>query len=506
MRIETFLRQSAAADPGKAAIVAGATRLTYAELDETSDHLAAVLHERGVRDGERAVILMENIWEAAVAIFAVVKAGAVFCPVNPTTKAEALRFILGNCEPKAVLTQGKYAGLLAEATPASSSALLVICAQGAPTPDGLAFEDCIRHQTRLPPAGGADADLAMIIHTSGSTGEPKGVMMSHASMDAASSAIAAYLQNTDDDVVLNALPLSFTYGLYQLLVGVRVGATMVLEKSFAFAYAVLERARAEGVTGLPLVPTMAAMILAMRDAVELPTLRYITNAAAPLPPAHVKELRSRFPDAQLYSMYGLTECARATYLPPKELDRRPESVGKAIPGTEAFVVDEAGRPAAPGAVGELIVVGPHVMQGYWRNGAATAAAIAPGRRPGERRLRTGDLFRADADGFLHFVGRNDDILKIRGEKVAPLQVESVLHACPGVTEAMVIGLPDPVLGTMLHAMVVAADPALTERAVLRHCRELLPDVMVPRSVEFRAELPKTMSGKVIRRQTTATGE
>ncbi len=194
MRIEAFPRQSAAADSGKAAVVAGSKRLTYGDLDGMSDRLAAVLHERGVREGERAVILMENIWEAAVAIFAVMKAGAVFCPVNPATRAEGLRFILGNCEPKAVLTQGKYAGLLAEATPLVSPAPLVIWAQGTPAHDSLAFEDCIRHEADSPPASRADADLAMIIHTSGSTGEPKGVMMSHANMDAASSAIAAYLE------------------------------------------------------------------------------------------------------------------------------------------------------------------------------------------------------------------------------------------------------------------------------------------------------------------------
>jgi acyl-CoA synthetase (AMP-forming)/AMP-acid ligase II len=246
---------------------------------------------------------------------------------------------------------------------------------------------------------------------------------------------------------------------------------------------------------------MAAIILSMKDLASdaLPGLRTITNAAAPLPPVHVDGLRRLFPGARLFSMYGLTECARATYLPPEELDRRPDSVGKAIPGTQALIVDEAGRPATPGTVGELVVCGPHLMRGYWENEPATNAALRVGSRPGEMRLHTGDLFRADADGFLYFVGRRDDMLKIKGEKVAPRQVEAALHACPGVVEAVALGVPDEILGTALHAVVVASDPALTERAVIRHCARTLPDFMVPKSVEFRAQLPKTASGKVIRR-------
>lgn len=507
MRVETLLRNTAAAIPGRIAVTAGEMRLSYGMLDEKSDRLASFLLACGVRRGDRVVIFMENIWEMTVAVFAVLKAGAVFCPINPSLKADGLRFALGDCRPSAVLTQGKYARLCEDVGSDMPVSPIIVATRGtAAIPGVLAFEDCFAKESGHLAEARTDDDLAMIIYTSGSTGNAKGVMMTHANVVAASASIADYLENSADDVILGVLPLSFTYGLYQLLVAVRVGARLVLQKNFAFPHAVLAAARAEGVTGLPLVPTMAAMILAMKDVEPLPTLRYITNAAAALPTAHVAGLKELFPKVRLYLMYGLTECARATFLPPDEVDRRPASVGKAIPGTEVLVVDETSRSLPAGTVGELVVRGPHVMRGYWENPAATDAVLRPGPRSGERWLYTGDLFRTDADGFLYFVGRKDDIVKVRGEKVALGQVEAALHACRGVVAAVVVGVPDPVLGTALRAVIVVSDPTLTERDVLRHCAGILPESMVPKTIEFRAELPLTPSGKVSRRLVTEAGE
>jgi long-chain acyl-CoA synthetase len=326
--------------------------------------------------------------------------------------------------------------------------------------------------------------------------------MTHQNVVAAATSITAYLENTPDDVILNVLPISFDYGLYQVLMAVKVGATLVLEQSFAYPQAIFARMTAERVTGLPLVPTMAALILQMRDLAPgtFPHLRYITNTAAVLPPAHIARLQTLFPTARLYSMYGVTECKRCTYLPPAELARRPGSVGIAIPDTEAYVVDEHGARVAPGVVGELVIRGAHVMKGYWENPEATARALRPGPHPWEKVLHTGDLFRADADGFLYFVARRDDIIKTRGEKVSPKEVENALYALPGIREAAVVGVPDPVLGLALKA-VVAADPQakLTAHDVIRHCARHLEDFMVPKMVEFRDALPKTESGKIIRR-------
>ncbi len=505
MRMERFLTENARRLGGKTALVAGGRRLTYAELDALSDRLAAGLADAGVGRGDRVLIFMDNCWEAAVSIFAALKAGAAFSPVNPSTKAEKLAYIVGNCRPAAVVTQARLCGVAAQArTLAKAEAMAIVsaAAPGGACPAGaIPLPDLLEADASPPAHGGIDVDLGMLIYTSGSTGRPKGVMMTHRNMDAASESITGLLENREDDVILSVLPLSFNYGLYQLLMSVRLGATLVLEKSFAFPQAIFERMREEGATGFPLVPTMSAMVLQMRDLApdHVPSLRYITNTAAALPPTHIAQLRELFPRARIYSMYGLTECKRCTCLPPEEIERRPGSVGIAIPNTEVFVVGEDGLPVPRGEVGELVVRGPLVMQGYWGNPEASAQMLRPGFNPWEKVLYTGDLFRADADGFLYFVSRKDDIIKTRGEKVAPKEVEAVLQAHPGIADAVVFGVPDPVLGHAIAAMVVALDPALTEREVVRHCAANLEDFMVPRSIEFRTELPKTDTGKVSRR-------
>ncbi|KQZ82898.1 AMP-dependent synthetase [Mesorhizobium sp. Root157] len=503
MRVEQFLTANASSHPEKTALVTDRRRLSYAELDDLSGRLATALASNGVKRNDRVLIFMDNCWEAAVSIFAAMKAGATFSPINASTKADKLAYIRADCEAAAILTQAKLMPVVTEAVGESAGIFLASTAgtAGECPPGAISFTDCLLNEARQVDHRGIDVDLAMLIYTSGSTGRPKGVMMSHRNCDAASDSITTYLNNTRDDVILNVLPLAFDYGLYQLLMAIRLGATLVLEKSFAFPQAIFDRIRQEGVSGLPLVPTMAAMILQMRDLKpgSLPSLRYITNTAAALPVAHIERLRTLFPGVQLYSMYGLTECKRCTYLPPEQLERRPGSVGVAIPNTEAFVVDEDGSRVAPGVAGELVIRGPHVMQGYWRNVTATQQMLRPGPNPWEKVLYTGDLFKADEDGFLYFVGRKDDIIKTRGEKVAPKEVEAVLHNHPGIAEAVVVGLPDPVLGQAVGALVVASDPTLSEKDVIRHCARHLEDFMVPKSVEFRTELPKTDTGKISRR-------
>jgi len=501
MRLEQFLRDSARLRGDKTALIARDVRLTYAELDSMSDRLAARLGDLGVGRGDRVLVFMDNCWEAAVSVFASAKAGAVFSPINPSTKADKLDFIIGNCRARAVLTQARLLPVVAEAND-GGELIVVSTSAGGKAPEGaVSFEECLQSAAALPRHGGIDVDLAMLIYTSGSTGRPKGVMMTHRNIEAAASSITTYLENTPDDIILNVLPLAFDYGLYQLIMSIKMGATLVLEKSFSFPQAIFDVIRAENVTGFPLVPTMAALILQMRDIKPgfLPSLRYVTNTAAALPPAHIARLRELFPGARLYSMYGLTECKRCTYLPPAELDRRPGSVGIAIPNTEAFVVDDFGQPVPPDTPGELVIRGPHVMQGYWENSEATNRMLRPGFNPWEKLLYTGDLFRRDAEGFLYFVGRKDDIIKTRGEKVAPKEVEVVLHACPGVAEAVVIGIPDPILGHAIGALIVLSDPNLTQREILRHCQANLEDFMVPKIIEFRSELPRTDTGKVSRR-------
>ena len=492
MRVETFLLDSARRFPDKTALVAGPERLTYVELARRAQALAATLARHGVTRGERVVIFLHNSTDAVVCVFGTLLAGAIFSVVNPGTKADKLAYILNHCTAKALITEPRLANI---ATAARERAPAVAAMLTTPLD--------YREGGSLAPAG-IDLDLAMIVYTSGSTGFPKGVTMTHANIVAAATSITTYLESRADDVVLSVLPLAFDYGLYQALMCAKVGATLVLEKSFTYPAVALEKLRAERVTGFPLVPTLAAMLLQMKHLRPdmFPDLRYITNTAAALPKAHIARLRELFPTARLFSMYGLTECKRCTYLPPEQLDLRPQSVGIAIPGTEAYVVDEHGERVAPGVVGELVIRGAHVMKGYWADEAATDRVLKPGPYPWEKVLYTGDLFRTDAEGYLYFVGRKDDIIKTRGEKVSPKEVENVLYELAGIREACVIGVPDPILGQAIKA-IVAAEDGITERDVIRHCAARLEEFMVPASVEFRSQLPKSENGKIARKELVA---
>ncbi|HEY6864178.1 MAG TPA: AMP-binding protein [Burkholderiales bacterium] len=491
MRVERFLWEAAERFPDKTAVVAGDARPTYAELAGRAAGLARELKRRGLRRGDRVALFLHNSVEAVAGVFGVLAAGGVFSVVNPGTKADKLAYILNNARASAIITEPRLAAVAKEAAALAPSILDLI-----ETPFDFPADDAR-------PVGGIDLDLAMIVYTSGSTGFPKGVMMTHANIDAAATSITTYLESRADDVVLSVLPMAFDYGLYQALMCAKVGATLVLEKSFTYPAVVLEKLRAEKVSGLPLVPTLAAMLLQMKQLEPglFPHLRYLTNTAAALPPAHIARLRQIFPQARVYSMYGVTECKRCTWLPPEQLDVRPSSVGIPIPGTEAWIVDETGERVPPGTTGELVIRGAHVMKGYWENEEATRRALRPGPYPWENVLYTGDLFKADEEGYLYFVARMDDIIKTRGEKVSPREVENCLYEIPGVREAAAIGVPDAVLGNAIKA-VIAADPGagLTERDIIRHCAARLEDFMVPKHVEFRGELPKSENGKIARRE------
>ncbi|WP_243295343.1 class I adenylate-forming enzyme family protein [Geothrix mesophila] len=497
MLVHEFLTRSAARFPQKVALVCDGRRLTYAELDDMTDRLGNALVQGGVGRGDRVALHLPNSVEAVVGIFAALKAGGTFVCINASTKAEKLAYILNDCRAKALLMQERTGGW--DAVPSLS--LGVLCgAQETPADPRLRrFEETLAKAPATPlPLRNIDLDLACLVYTSGSTGEPKGVMCDHSNVDFASTAIMTYLENRAEDVILSALPLSFDYGLYQLLMAFKMGGTLVLERSFMYPTVILQQIQEERPTGFPGVPTIFAMLV-QKDlrAYDTSSLRYLTNTAASLPPSRILELQAAFPGVALYSMYGLTETKRTLYLPPDQLAIRPGSVGIPIPGTEAWIEDESGRRLGPGETGELVVRGRHVMRGYWEAPEATAQRFRPGPIPGERLCYSGDLFRQDADGYFYFLSRKDDIIKSRGEKVAPKEVENVLHMLPGVT-AVVVGVPDPTAGEVVKAFVVANGTPLTEAQVIAHCRAHLEDFMVPKYVEFRTDLPMTSSGKISR--------
>jgi acyl-CoA synthetase (AMP-forming)/AMP-acid ligase II len=326
-------------------------------------------------------------------------------------------------------------------------------------------------------------------------------MMTHQSMVFAAGSIAQYLRVGPDERILGMLPLAFDYGLYQLLMNVLRGGTLVLERSFAFPAQIVKRVQEEEATVFPGVPTVYATLLSMRRGMEfeLPSVRRVTNTAAALPATFHAELARIFPNALVFAMYGLTECKRVSYLEPELLAERPTSVGKAIPGTETMVLREDLTPVEPGETGVLYVRGPHVMVGYWRKPEQTAEMIVEGPLPGERMLCAQDQFTVDEEGYLYFVGRSDDIIKTRGEKVSPIEVENVLFDIEGIKEAAVIGVPDEVLGEAIKAFVVLDEGAeLTAQEIVAACRTRLENFMVPAEVEFLDALPTTATGKVRR--------
>jgi EpsI family protein len=504
--VDGFLEATASRTPDGLALVCGASRLTFAELDCGVSRVAAGLARLGVSRGDRVVMHLENSVEAVLGIFGSLRAGAVIVPVNPTTKSEKLAHILRDCEPTAVISTERAAQVLSNALDRVARHPGVILTGATPESlqqsqlkSAVAFDDLLTGAPQPSRLRQIDLELAALIYTSGSTGRPKGVMLSHGNIVAATSSIDRYLQNSSSDVILNVLPLSFDYGLYQLFLASYAGASVVLERSFAYPALLLELMARERVTALPIVPMIAALLLRYDlGATDLSSLRYITNTGAVLPPAHIEALRHRLPHVRVFSMYGLTECKRVSFLAPDEIDKRPTSVGKPMDNVEVFLVDSEGSRLDHG-VGELVVRGANVMQGYWRAPEDTARVLRPGLLPGERVLHTGDIFRIDEDGFMHFQHRLDDVIKSRGQKVSPREVEDVLHAVPGVVEALVVGVPDAILGVAVKGYVTVAPGVLTsEREILSHCAKHLEDFMLPRSIEIVSELPHNDSGKLAR--------
>ena len=502
MQVESFLELSAERSPDKIGLVCGSRRLTYSQLDRLANRLANDLLAAGVTRGERVAIFAHNSVEAVVGIFAALKAGAVFLVINPSTKSDKLAYVLNHCSAAGVICDTGCYPVFASCR-ASLTKAPVVWVPGAE--EGCRSLNHVLNEEgdeRRPAKKCIDIDVAALVYTSGSTGQPKGVTLTHLNIVSAATSITTYLENTAEDVIINVLPLAFDYGLYQVLMAFKMGATIVLERSFTYPGAVLETVVRERVTGLPLVPTICAILLQMDlSQFDLSHIRYISNTAAALPSEHIRELRKRLPHAVIYSMYGLTECKRVSYLPPDQIDIRPESVGRGMPNEEVYIVDDDGNRVGAHEVGELVIRGSNVMKGYWNDPEETAKRLKPGPYPWELALYSGDLFRSDEEGYLYFVGRKDDIIKTRGEKVSPREVEEVLYKLTGIAEAMVIGVPDPVLGSAIKAVVSLRPGAeITAQHVLRHCKANLEDFMVPKFVEFLAALPKTANAKLNRRE------
>jgi len=516
--VHEWLDRSAKRFAGKDALVCGDDRCTYGALGTRSETLAAGLQSMGVERGGRVVVFLDNSIETVVSMYGILKAGGVFVIVNGGMKAPKLAHILRDSGAAVMIAHTGKARVVEAAVQASGwDVQLVWIGKEAAMPAGV--------ETRTVPweslqAGGTatgenlqrnrprciDADLAALIYTSGSTGEPKGVMSTHHNVVSAARSIIQYIGNREDDIILDVLPLSFDYGLYQVIMSVMFGGTVVIEKSFIYLHAVLQRLAKERVTGLPIVPTVAALLLRLEniDEYDFSSLRYMTNTGAALPAHHIRQLRRIFPHLTIFSMFGLTECKRVCYLPPEHIDAKPGSVGRAMPNCEVFVVDGEGNEVAPGETGELVVRGANVMQGYWNSPGQTAAAYEAGDYPEDRRLRSGDRVRIDEEGFLYFLGREDDMIKSKGERISPREIEDTVCALESVSEAAVIGVPDEVLGQAVKLFVVPTPGGdVSVNDLLKYCKDQMESFVVPKFVEIREKLPHTPNGKVDKKALSA---
>jgi acyl-CoA ligase (AMP-forming) (exosortase A-associated) len=481
-----------AGDEDRVALIHDVRRLAYSDLRALVRRYASAFHAAGLRRGDRVAVLLPKSIEECAAIFAVSRAGGVCVPVNPLLRPAQVRHIVEDCGAAILFTDAVLRDTHAEAL-ADLDGLTVVDV-------GSLGMSPVRP---IPPSEAIGEDLAAILYTSGSTGRPKGVMLSHRNLIAGTRIVRGYLQIGAGDRILSILPLSFDYGLNQLLTAVEQRASLVL-LTFRFGDEIVRAIRDHECTGLAGVPTVWSILTRaapLLPTTKLPSLRYITNSGGAVPSATTARLRELLPDTRIFLMYGLTEAFRSTYLPPDHVDRRPTSIGKAIPECEVFVLSPDGRRANPGEPGILVHRGPTVSLGYWKRPDDTAKVLRPNPLTAagcgaDIVCYSGDLVVQDEEGFFYFVGRDDAMIKSSGYRISPSEVEEVLMATGRFRQIAVIGLPDPVIGQRVHAVAVAREQPIDVRGALTAAADKLAAFMLPREIELVADLPVTPNGKV----------
>ncbi len=507
-----------AAPESATALVAGTRRIDYDGLRAQIEDFALALASLGVSADARVGIWLEKHVETVVAIFGTARAGRVFVPVNPLLKAAQAAYIARDCNVEVLITSAARWASLRSLTSECPDLRHVILVESARVErDEGAVVQLSWGEMLAGRSNGAtlrkpiDVDMAAILYTSGSTGRPKGVVVSHRNIVEGARSVSAYLENDPSDRILAVLPLSFDYGLSQLTTSFLVGATVVLH-NYLLPQDVVRILEREQITGLAAVPPLWIQLATL----EWPKgasahLRYFTNSGGAMPTATLAELRKRAPKAKPFLMYGLTEAFRSTYLPPTEVDRRPTSMGKAIPNAEILVVREDGSECAPGEPGELVHRGALVSLGYWNDPEKTAERFRP--LPGQRRelvltelaVWSGDTVRKDEEGFLYFVGRRDEMIKTSGYRVSPTEIEEVVYRSGLAAEVAAVGVEHPTLG---QAIVLVAKPAhgrqADSKALLDACKGDLPTFMLPQLIDWvDAPLPRNANGKIDRKALAA---
>lgn len=510
--IDHLPRRVAEQQPDSIALTAGGRSITYAELEKQVVGVAHGLLALGLARGARIGVFLEKRFETVAACFGASRAGGVFVPINPILKPPQVAYILRDCNVRILITSAaRLAGLGEQLAECPDLAHIVVVDETAAGGEVTGATVHAWPDLLLSPARAGyrviDVDMAAILYTSGSTGRPKGVVLSHRNVVAGGKSVAEYLENHQGDTLLAALPLSFDAGFSQLTTAFHVGARVVL-LNYLLPNDVLTAIVHERVTGLTAVPPLWIQLTQLKwPATVTDHLRYIANTGGRMPLETLRQLRAALPRTKPFLMYGLTEAFRATYLPPEEVDRRPDSIGKAIPNAEILVLRDDGTPCAPNEPGELVQRGALVGMGYWNDAEKTAERYRPlpGRESGlvvpELAVFSGDTVRMDEEGFLYFIGRRDEMIKTSGYRVSPTEIEEVIYGTHRVGECAALGVAHPTLG---QAIVVVATPkegqGLDGQGLLADCRERLPVYMVPSRIDVRpGPLPRNPNGKIDRK-------
>ena len=496
----TIYDQLASIEPSHLAVQDGDLHLNYGELRQKVDAFAAFLAAQNVRPGDRIATRLNKGVEEIICTYAAARLGAVFVNIHPAWPRSQVNQVL--CDAAPVVLVGdtlRLAGL-------ECDALIVNVDEENSANGAICFGDALA-TTSSPPRRFTDSTaLASLLYTSGSTGNPKGVMHSHANLVGFATHVAEYLDNTQDDRIIGILPISFSYGLSQLLCAIRVGGTLVLPQSTipGEIVATLERERITGVAGVALILSQIADIVE-EESLELPQLRYITCAGGPLPDPIGRRLRKLLPDADLVLMYGSTEALRSTYLPASLYDSKPGAIGQAIPGVEVELITEDGRVAEPNEPGEIVHGGALGMLGYWRDEAASAAKLRDCPALNERGIHqpvlfTGDLARRDTDGCLWFVSRANWMIKSGGFRYSITELEQAIESLPMITTAVGAPHDDPLRGQIVELAVMLAEPGShSKKTLLRRIKRELPGYMWPSTIHIiKGDLPVTANGKLDR--------
>ncbi|WP_438354505.1 acyl-CoA ligase (AMP-forming), exosortase A system-associated [Microbacterium sp. CJ88] len=503
--VHHLLAQRASSHPDDPALTYQGVTSTYAHVWGGARSVARQLAELGMQRGDRVAIYLEKRLELVAAIFAVSAAGGVFVPINHVLKASQVGHILADSGARILVTSGDRLGQLSAVLSATAIEQAVVVGDSLPEPTGdhgvhrwdASRTDAAEWRDPAP----VDIDPAAILYTSGSTGRPKGVVLSHRNLIVGAESVSTYLGNTSDDVILSVLPLSFDAGLSQVTTAFAVGAHCVL-MNYLLPKEVVKLAEKHGVTGLTCVPPLWLQLAGVTWPEETAArLRYWANTGGRMPRTTLDALRRTFTGADPYLMYGLTEAFRSTYLDPTEVDRRPDSIGKAIPDAEILVLRPDGSVCDPGEHGELVHRGALVALGYWNDPVRTAERFRPVHHVGqewrapELAVWSGDTVVADEDGFLYFVGRADDMIKTSGYRVSPTELEEAAYGTGLVRDVVAIGVADPALGQRIVLVVTPRGDQLEPAALVAALRPVLPAYMLPSRVDVRSDLPRSPNGK-----------